>query len=137
MATITGNQGSVTFSAGSMADHDANVTFWSSEFEKKVYDVTPMPRLNAPKFALSSLEFAQGVVRFTVDDALAAPVPSTAEVTLTLRYKEASTARGYSFKAKVYGIAAMRVQSNGGAVPVEYEGRWVRSDDTDTAMTVT
>lgn len=137
MATVTGNQGSVTFSAGSMANHAANVTFWSSRFEKKAYDITPMPRLNAPKFVLSSLEFAQGTVKFTVDDSLAAPVPSGSEVTLTLRYKEAATSRGYSFKAKLYGVTAERVQSNGGAVPVEYSGDWIRSDDTDTAMTVT
>ena len=135
MARITGNQGSVVGSAGALSTFSAYVYFWQSSFEKKAYDITPMPRVNAPQFVVSSLEFATGKCRFTVDDSLVAPLPSSAEVTLTLKTKDAATARGYSFKAKLVNIGVVS-QSPGGR-PVDYEADWIRSDDTDTAITAT
>lgn len=135
MARITGNQGSMTGSAGPLLTFGAYGYFWSAQFKKMAYDVTPMPRVNAPEFVVSSLQYANGKCRFTVDDSLAAPLPSEAEVTITLKTKDAATARGYSFKAKLTDIAVVS-QSPGGR-PVEYEADWVRSDATDAAITVT
>lgn len=135
MARITGNQGSVVGSAGALSTFSAYVYFWSTNHELKAYEVTPMPRVNAPQFIVSSLQYATGKCRFTVDDSLTAPLPSTAEVTLTLKTKDAATARGYSFKAKLVNIGVL-VQSPGGR-PVDYEADWIRSDDTDTAITTT
>ncbi len=135
MARITGNLGSMTGSAGPLNTFGAYGYFWNAKFSKPAYEVTPMPRVNAPEFVVTSLQYGSGKCRFTVDDSLAAPLPSEAEVTITLYSKASATARGYSFKGKLTDIT-VSVQSPGGR-PVEYEADWIRSDATDTAITAT
>lgn len=135
MARITGNQGSMTGSAGPLQTFGAYGYFWNAKFSNPAYDVTPMPRVNAPEFVVSGLQYANGKCRFTVDDSLTSPLPSTAEVTITLYTKASSTARGFSFKGKLTDITVTTQSPNGR--PVEYEADWVRSDATDTAITAT
>lgn len=134
MAIETGNQGSVSITiSGYTSTWTADVTYWAVEVEHALHDVTPMPRINSPKFVATTLQKFRGTLRFKKDDAIAAPMPSTTQGTITL-YTKASTTKGYAaVPVLLYGIQAVG-QSPGGA-PWDYQASFIGSQSaTDTAI---
>ena len=131
MAIETGNQGKVTIGTIT-ATWTGDVTYWAVEIEHKLNDVTPMPRVNSPKYVATTLQNFRGTLRFKKDDGNAAPMPSTTQGTITLYSKDAT--RGYvAVPCLLYGIQC--VGSSPGGAPWDYQASFIGSQaSTDTAI---
>lgn len=134
MSILTGNQGSVTI-ATITATWAADSYSWALErLEHQTTEVTPMPSVNGPKYAVSSLKYAQGTIRFRLDSSKTAPLPSTASGTVTLKLNAAGTG-SYVIPALLFNIQCLG-QSPGGEA-FNFSANFKYHTDNDTAISVT